>query len=92
MKKLAIVIIALAAPLAQAEDAATAQQEAPPAQVGDETRAWLQLQASGAASVTTPATTSGEVADRVYQRYLKSFEHPIPEQFQRESLSTGGGK
>jgi len=87
MKKLAIVILALAAPLAHAEDAPAAPA---PAQPGDETRAWLQLQASGEASVPTAAPTNGEVADRVYQRYLKSFDYPIPEKFERESLTTEG--
>lgn len=87
MRKLPIIILALAAPLlAQAQDAAPAA----PAQPGDETRAWLQLQASGAASVPEAAPMSGEVADRVYQRYLKSFDHPIPAQFQRESFASGG--
>lgn len=85
MRKL-LIIMALAAPLAHAEDAA-----APLPQPGEETRAWLQLQTSGAASVSTPAPMSGEVADKVYARYLKSFDHPIPQHFPRESFSAGGG-
>lgn len=88
MRKLPIIILALVAPLlAQAQDAAPAA----PAQPGDETRAWLQLQASGAAAVPEAAPMSGEVADKVYQRYLKSFDHPIPEHFRREGFASGGG-
>lgn len=87
MKKLPILMLALFATLAQAEEPATAQQPRP----GDETRAWLQLQSSGRASVAAPQPMSGEVADKVYERYLKSFTHPIPEQFQRESFSAAGG-
>ncbi len=85
MRKLPIIILALAASLAHAEDAAQTAAPRP----GDETRAWLQLQASGSASVAAPAPMSGEVADKVYARYLKSFDHPIPAQFPRESFGSG---
>jgi hypothetical protein len=34
----------------------------------------------------------GEVADRVYQRYLQSFTHPIPEQFERERIGGEASK
>ncbi|HEX4895203.1 MAG TPA: DUF3613 domain-containing protein [Solimonas sp.] len=68
---------------------AVAADETPPP--GSEARAWLDLQRSGAAASRTPPTTSGEVADRVYQRYLQSFEHPLPERFEREEINTGGG-
>ncbi len=87
MRKLSIIILALSAPLAQAQDPA---QDPVPAH-GAETRALLELQISGAASVATPAPMSGDVADAVYQRYLKSFSHEIPEQFEREKFVDSGG-
>lgn len=87
MRKLSIIILALAAPLAQAADEAAAKP-----QPGDETRAWVQLQTSGAASVATPPSTEGEVAEHVYQRYLKSFDHPIPLYLPRQSFVSGGGQ
>lgn len=60
--------------------------------LGAQTRAWLELQKSGNAAVATPRPMSGEVADRVYDRYLKSFSHPIPATYSRERfLSEGGG-
>lgn len=58
---------------------------------GEETRAWLQLQKSGNASLGVPRPMTGEVADQVYQRYLQSFARPVPENFERESFGTGGG-
>ncbi len=64
--------------LAQAE-----QQQAP---VGTDTRAWLELQRSGAASSPEVQPVPGEVADKVYQRYLNSFDQPVPPRFDRESF------
>ncbi len=54
--------------------------------VGTDTRAWLELQRSGAASAPQVQPVPGEVADKVYQRYLNSFDQPIPAQFDRESF------
>lgn len=69
-----------------------AQQEAPPSPpTGETTRAWLELQRSNNASWGTPRPMPGEVAERVYARYLKSFEQPIPERFEREGF-VGGSK
>jgi hypothetical protein len=47
-------------------------------QLGDTTRALLQLQASGE-HAGTPHTVLGDQASRSYARYLESFNHPIPE-------------
>lgn len=49
--------------------------------VGDATSRLLSLQRSGAAASAVPRPIPGPVAARSYQRYLKSFEHPIPERF-----------
>jgi hypothetical protein len=80
---LAVSVLVVAAAPAFAETAATP--------VGTDTRAWLQLQASGDAADGSERPMPGEVADRVYQRYLKSFEQPIPTEFKREQISSGGG-
>lgn len=93
MKKL-LIVLALAVPALQVQ---AQEQEAPPAEAapvaaapahGDESRAWLDLQAGGNAASPTPASLPGEVADRVYARYLKSFEYPIPEHLGREKFSS----
>lgn len=50
--------------------------------VGETTQQWLQLQKSGEQAPQDPRPLSGEVAKRNYQRYLKSFETEVPEQFE----------
>jgi hypothetical protein len=81
--------LALAAPLA----ALAADPLSP--RLGGSTRAWLELQRSGNASLATPRPMPGEVADKVYERYVNSFAHAIPETFSREQFvggsSSGGG-
>lgn len=59
------------------------------AAVGERTRDWLDLQKSGAASVAEPQPIPGEVADKVYQRWVDSHARPIPEKFSREGISGG---
>jgi hypothetical protein len=54
---------------------------------GSETRAWIELQQSNAAAASgTPRPVSGEVADAIHARYVKSFTHEIPEKFEREQF------
>jgi hypothetical protein len=50
-------------------------------QVGDTTRYLLQLQADGSAA-GKPLPMLGDEASASYRRYLKSFEHPIPDFYQ----------
>ena len=72
--------------------ASAAQAEAPsPSGKGDATRAWMEFQTSGVAASQVDRPMHGQVAERVYQRYLDSFTHPIPDRFERESFSEGGG-
>lgn len=53
--------------------------------IGRATRAWLDFQCSGqAAGAAHPQI--GEAAIRSHARYLKSFEHPIPDWFSREDF------
>ena len=58
---------------------------------GDSTRAWLELQKSGAAAPEDARPMAGEVADQVYQRYLNSYKHPIPDTYSRDRFVSGGG-
>lgn len=76
-------------PAAAASDETAAATE--PAAFGSASRAWVELQASGSAAVASSRPLPGEVADAVYQRYLKSFSHEIPEQFKRQEQGQGGG-
>jgi hypothetical protein len=80
-----LLILALTMPLsAMADDKGTEYH------LGDEVRAWTDLQKSGVASTPTVQPIPGEVADKVYDRYLKTFDYPIPQAFERTTM-TGGG-
>ncbi|HDY5316095.1 TPA: DUF3613 domain-containing protein [Pseudomonas aeruginosa] len=43
------------------------------------TRAWLAIQASGRAASPVRQSATAAERQRAYQRYLKSYEHEIPE-------------
>lgn len=61
-------------------------------QVGDATQSLLAWQRSGEIASAAPRTIAGSVANRSYERYLKSFEFPIPERMTsivRQSSSSG---
>ncbi|MEA5666454.1 DUF3613 domain-containing protein [Stenotrophomonas sp. MH1] len=62
----------------------------PRAQIGDATRALLRLQADGG-SAGKPLPMLGEAASRSYQRYLTSFDHPIPEYFETTVPNSSNG-
>ena len=49
------------------------------------------LQKSGNAASSETPMLSGEAADKVYKRYVDSFGHPLPEQFERESFNSSSG-
>ncbi len=73
------------------EPNASVPSEPPPIVADTETGLWMQLQSSG--RVAGPRyTLSGKAATNIYQRYLNSFRHPIPEQFdfKRSSVSRSG--
>ena len=87
MKKLMTVLV-LALPAV-----AFAQQnsEEMPYHLGDATRGWVSLQNSGdAASIAESRPMAGEIADKVYARYLKTFDQPIPVNFSRSSFNSSG--
>ena len=58
---------------------------------GTQTRAWMELQKTAAPADGASQAMPGEVADVVYQRYVTSFTHPIPETYTRDSLKSGSG-
>ncbi len=49
--------------------------------MGENSRDWLELQRGGEQSSLHEQRLTPAVQDRVYQRYLDSFEYPIPENF-----------
>ena len=57
--------------------------------VGETTLSELEKQRSGENAVETRPMLK-DVADRTYDRYLESFTHPIPDQFEREQEFTTG--
>lgn len=75
-----LALLALAcAPLLAAE---------PPAQFALETEAWLAKQRENRVS-DTAKPLGGPVVERIYQRYLESFTHPIPEDLLAEEAEFG---
>lgn len=61
-----------------------------PLQVGDATQGLLAWQRSGEIASPTPRFIAGNVANRSYERYLKSFEFPIPERMSSSVKSSSG--
>lgn len=69
--------------------AAAAARDSKP--VGTETRGWIALQKSPMTTAKGPVRgLPGEAAERVYQRYLQSFTHPIPERYDRDRFASEG--
>ncbi|MBH1986562.1 MAG: DUF3613 domain-containing protein, partial [Burkholderiales bacterium] len=50
------------------------------AEVGTASRRWLQAQGAREQASAKQPTLSGPVMRRVHERYVKSFEQPVPEQ------------
>lgn len=77
-----------AAPAAPAAPEELDFEEAPPLQVGDAATGLLAWQRDGGIASPTPRPIAGDVARRSYERYLKSFEYPIPERL-NSTVKTG---
>lgn len=77
----------------RASDASQTGLTAAPAslQIGDATRDLLALQRGGSVASATPRPIAGDIAGRSYQRYLKSFEHPIPQSYSTTVRSPNSG-
>lgn len=90
MKKIFPLLLLMLAPALSAQ---TTARSADAPKSGDQTRAWIELQASGKAAAPGVQSVSkpvpGEVADKVYQRYVDSFGQPLPESYSRESFASG---
>jgi hypothetical protein len=67
---------------AHAEDKTQAVPDSEKAEQESPVKAWLQLQSSGEAASAQAQPLSGPVMDRVHERYLKSFTHPVPPYFE----------
>jgi len=59
--------------------------------MGEQTKAWVELQKGGQQASGAPRPMPGEIADNVYQRYADSFKLPIPAEFKRQSTGSSGG-
>ena len=59
-------------------------------QIGDTTRYVLQLQTSGS-QAAKPLPMLGDEASASYRRYLKSFDHPIPDFYDTTVGKTDNG-
>ena len=81
-----LLMIALLAPAgALADDVPSDEPESAPHEfpLGSHTRAWLERQRSGAESSNAHGLTP-PAERRARKRYLKSFEHPIPDLFEMD--------
>ncbi len=97
----AFIIAAMSAGAALAQTSAPAPTQdsatiVPRSGFGGETDVWMAMQLNPAYTANDSRPIPGEVANRTFVRYLGSFTHPIPEQFERQSFSgsgagTGGG-
>lgn len=61
-----------------------------PLQIGDATQGLFAWQRSGEIASPTARPIAGNIANRSYERYLKSFEFPIPERMSSTVKSTSG--
>lgn len=58
-------------------------------EIGSTTRSLFRLQAEQQRPGSLP-TMPGQAATAAYQRYLKSFEHPLPEFYENKLVGSGG--
>ena len=75
----------------EAQMAEAEERDLPPLRLGDATQSLLAWQRSGEIASPTPRPIAGSVASRSYERYIKSFEHPIPEHLGSTVTKSNGG-
>jgi hypothetical protein len=87
MKRIIILILMLSGFFSMHNAMADDKQPSPSSQIGEPspTQQWLELQRSGKSASLQAQPISGEVMDKVHQRYLKSFDKPIPEFYEHET-------
>src|SRR5690606_11494194 len=56
-------------------------------EIGSTTRRLLDVQRQGAQASENRQYVSGAEMQRIYQRYLETFEHPVPEFFIKNDFS-----
>lgn len=56
---------------------------------GQVARQWLDQQRQGDKAAASPQSLPGSVMEQIYDRYQKSFSHPVPEHFPRGGIKTG---
>jgi hypothetical protein len=55
-------------------------------EIGSQTRQWLDMQRDGSQASRQAQTLPGPVMDQVYQRYIKSFGHPVPDLYEEHAI------
>ncbi|MCK9531506.1 MAG: DUF3613 domain-containing protein [Gammaproteobacteria bacterium] len=88
MNRPTLALLACLLPLAGAHAAPAANEPAPTRadERGADTAAWLEIQRTGNYA-GKPSPMPGDATSRAYQRYLQSFEAPIPEHFEDRSMT-----
>ncbi|WP_321815774.1 MULTISPECIES: DUF3613 domain-containing protein [unclassified Paraburkholderia] len=89
----AVAMMAAMSPAAQAQAQADTPVEAAKVsntEIGHSTHAWLELQRSNAAAAPAQPMLGAE-AGYAWQRYMKSFETPIPASF-GSTMQSGGAQ
>jgi hypothetical protein len=78
--------------LLAASGLALAIEPGPASDTQQQTDAWLQLQASGKAASANPQPSTPIERDLSLQRWLNSYQHPIPDFYeQKKGGSASGG-
>jgi hypothetical protein len=77
--RIRLAVLALCTSLHAALAAAQAAPASSAPESGADTRVWLRAQSQRGQASNTQQTLSGPVMRRVHDRYLKSFEQPVPE-------------
>lgn len=81
-------MLLLAAMTAHADEPAPEADKTAPAARELPTERWLEMQRSGQAASPQAQPLSGPAMERVHQRYLKGFEHPLPQYFEHDQPIT----